>query len=509
MRPFTHECGGTPDAGFVNAAPLFVDEPMMEGHGDRTAFVTPAGRTTYAELHELTDRTANGLRALGVEPEHRVAIAMPDGVGFAATFFAALKLGAVAVPVNTRLADSRYRELFHDARVRVLVTTPDLPAARASEGTGVRATTTFEDLVRAAPAHVKAEPVGPDAMAFWLYTSGTTGLPKAAVHCHRDLVAGHAYGVDVVGYRSDDRVFATSRLFFAYALANGFVLPLAVRASVYLSPAWPDAALVRQVALDYRPTIFVSVPTMYGRLLRADLPRDTFASTRLCTSAGERLPADIYEAWRERFGVEILDGMGSTETIFMLLSNRPGASRAGSSGRPVPGTEVRLLDADGRDVPDGAEGVLYAKSASVSPAYWNRIDVSRRAFVGEWFRTGDIYLRDADGFYHHRGRADEFFKVAGQWVVPADVETLLTSHPGVSEAGVAGAEDTAGLVKAFAFVVPKPGIGADVLIGELTALAEANLPPHARPRRILVVDDLPRTATGKLQRFLLKERVQN
>jgi 4-hydroxybenzoate-CoA ligase len=301
-------------------------------------------------------------------------------------------------------------------------------------------------------------------------------------------------------------VFATSKLFFAYALGNAFLIPLAVRASVYLTEAWPEPDIVRGVMRDWRPTLFFSVPTVFARLLRAELPADTFRSARLCVSAGERLPAEIYTAWRERFGVEVLDGMGATETVFMVLSNRPGQSRPGSSGTPVPGTEVRLLDASGREVEGGEEGVLHVKTPSASPCYWNRIDQSRRTFIGEWFRTGDVYVRDAEGFYYHRGRNDDFFKVAGLWVSPADVEAALLAHPEVAEAGAVGAEDSAGLVKTFAFVVPKSSPCSECLVRELTELAGERLASHQRPRKILVVDDLPRTATGKLQRFLLRER---
>lgn len=485
----------------VNASPHFVEAPVAEGHGGRLAVMTSGGSFTYADLQALTNRTANALRRLGVEPEQRVALLLPDGIAFVTTFFAALKLGAVAVPLNTRIAGAQCRAVLEDCRARVLVADPAV-----APPPGARAVATFEELARGADSPVEAEPVGADAMAFWLYTSGTTGFPKAAVHCHRDLLAYHHYGVDVLGARADDRVFATSKLFFAYALGNAFLIPLAVRASVYLAEAWPEPDVVRGVMRDWRPTLFFSVPTVFARLLRAELPADTFRSARLCVSAGERLPAEIYTAWRERFGVEVLDGMGATETVFMVLSNRPGQSRPGSSGTPVPGTEVRLLDASGREVEGGEEGVLHVKTPSASPCYWNRIDQSRRTFIGEWFHTGDVYVRDAEGFYYHRGRNDDFFKVAGLWVSPADVEAALLAHPEVAEAGAVGAEDSAGLVKTFAFVVPKSSPCSECLVRELTELAGERLASHQRPRKILVVDDLPRTATGKLQRFLLRER---
>jgi benzoate-CoA ligase family protein len=495
-----------PDRSPVNAAPFFVDAPLEEGHGWRTALVTPTGATSYEELRQLTDRAANALRALGVEPEQRVALLLPDGVGFVATFFAALKLGAIAVPLNTRLAETQYRLVLADCRAKVLVTDADLGFPRSAlDGTAVRTVVTWGDLARGPATPVAPEAVGLDAMAFWLYTSGTTGLPKAAVHCHRDLLAWRPYGLDVLGMTPDDRVFATSKLFFAYPLGNGLMIALAVRASMVLHPAWPEPGIVRDVMRDSAPTVLLSVPTVFARLVRSELPRDTFRSLRFAVSAGERLPAELHTAWGDHFGVELLDAMGATETVFMVLGNRPGRSRPGASGQPVPGTDVKLCDADGREVADGEEGVLHVRTPSMSACYWNRLDQSRRTFVGEWFRTGDVYVRDGDGFYHHRGRADDFFKVAGLWVVPADVESVLASHPDVVEVGVVGAGDAAGLTKTFAFVVPRGHVAREDLVRDLTELAERKLPTHQRPRKVIVVDELPRTATGKLQRYRLRQ----
>jgi benzoate-CoA ligase family protein len=495
------------DLAVDNAASVFIDQPLAEGLASRTAVVTPGTAYTYGELAALVDRAAHGLRRLGVEPEERVGLLMSDSVGFAAVFFGALKLGAVAVPLNTRLGARELGVILDDCRARVVVADEELATA-LSPARGA-AVVDFETLVQGAPpGPVGPEPVGIDAMAFWLYTSGTTGTPKAAVHCHRTLLNGHYYGHDVLAIGAEDRVFATSKLFFAYALGNALALPLLARASCFLQPAWAEAPVVLQVLRDYRPTLFFSVPTVYARLLRADVPTDAFRSTRLCVSAGERLPAEIYEAWRERFGVEILDGIGATETVFMFISNRAGRSRAGSTGTPVDGTEVKLLDAAGQPVADGAQGVLWAKTPSTAAGYWKRLDHSRRTFVGDWFRTGDVYMRDADGFYTHCGREDDFFKVAGQWVVPADVEAALMRHPAVLEAGVVGAEEASGLVKPFVFVVPRdPGAETAALAAELMRLAEQTLPSHQRPREIRIVDELPRTTTGKLQRFKLKEKI--
>ena len=496
------------DLAVDNAVSLFVDQPLAEGLAARPAIVTPGGAHTYGDLAALTDLAARGLQGLGVEPEQRVALLMPDGIAFAATFFGALKLGAVAVTLNTRLSGKDLRFILGDSRAKVVVADPALAPVL---GDGLRARVlTFEELTAAAGGgSLAAEPVGGDAMAFWLYTSGTTGTPKAAMHCHRNLLACHLYAEGVLGVSRDDRVFSTSKLFFAYALGNALAIPLFARGSTYLHPAWADPAAVHDVLRSYRPTLFFSVPTVYARLLHAELPHDAFRSVRQCVSAGEKLPAEIYEAWRERFGVEILDAIGATETIFMFVTNRPGQSRPGTSGTPSPGVEVRLLDPQGQPVPDGSQGVLWVKTPSAAMGYWKRLDHSRRTFVGDWFRTGDVYVRDADGFYTHCGREDDFFKVAGQWVVPGDVEAAMLKHPSVLEAGVVGAEEASGLIKTFVFVVPRDGAtDADSLTAELKRLAESSLPAHQRPREIRIVRELPRTATGKLQRFRLKEDVE-
>ena len=492
-----------------NAAALFVDAPVEEGLGDRTALVTPTGALSYAGLQRLTDRAALALRARGVDREDRVGIFLADGPGWAATFFGALKLGAVAVPINTRLTPADLSVVLADCRPRVLVADRGL-----LEGAGVdplplgaRAVVDFDALVadRTPAGPLVPEAVGADAMAFWLYTSGTTGRPKAAVHCHRTLPACRHFA-ELLGVSAADRVFATSKLFFAYALGNALLIPLHARASTYLHPGWPDPAEAARVVREFAPTLFFSVPTVYARLLRADLPADTFRSVRLCVSAGERLPADLYEAWRTRFGVELLDGIGATETVFMVLSNSPGRSRAGTSGRPVPGTEARLLDAEGRAVADGEEGVLWVRTPSQAAQYYQRLDHSRRTFVGEWFRTGDVYRREPDGHHVHCGREDDFFKVAGQWVAPAAVESVLLRHPGVLDGGVVGAPEAGGLIKPFAFVVPHdPAASPEALEADVRRYLEAALPPHQRPRAIRVVSELPRTATGKLQRFRLRE----
>ncbi len=499
----------------ANAVSAFLDDTIGGGAGDRLALVTSTETVTYRGLLARVARAGNALRGLGVEPEQRVALLLPDGIEWVTVFLGALRIGAVAVPLNTRLPASAWVAMLRDSRARVLVADAELLAAlrpslvdvphlRAVVVTGAGATSWPALLAGAAP-DCAPEPVSGDDMAVWLYTSGTTGGPKAAVHVHRNLLACRHYGIDVLRATEQDRVYATSKLFFAYALGNALLIPLYVGARTYLDPAWPAPATVLETLRSFEPTLFFSVPTFYGHLLRADLPADAFRSVRACVSAGERLPPELYFAWRKRFGVELLDGLGATETIFMVLANQPGRSRAGAAGPVVPGTEARLLDGEGRPVAEGEPGVLHVRTPSVSSAYWNRLDLSRRAFTGEWFRTGDVLTRDADGFYYHEGRDDEQFKVAGQWVSPGEVETVLRAHPDVVEVGVVGAVAAGGLVKTVAFVVARGACDADALPAALASHAAAKLPTHQRPRQIRVVDELPRTVTGKLQRYVLRE----
>lgn len=504
------------------ATEAFIDRHVRSGRGDAVAIRTPESAWTYAELQARVRRAGTVLRAAGVERGQRVALLLPDGLDFAAAFFGALAIGAVAVPLNTRLGASDCRTILRDSGARLLVVDADLlpmVAEIRGELPNLKAVLVagepscghprLGELLRDASPVLEPEPTDPDEMACWLYTSGTTGSPKAAVHLHRTLRAGHHDGADVLGLTDRDRVFVTSKLFFAYALGNGLLNPLLAGAQTFLHPAWADPTTAVEVLRAFRPTLFFSVPTFYARLLRAAPPPDAFGSVRLCISAGERLPAELCAAWHDRFGVPILDGIGATETLYMFLSNRPDRLKAGSAGVEVPGTEARVLDPAGREVPAGTEGVLWIKTPSAAAGYWERPDLTRQSFVGEWYRTRDVFCRDAEGFYHHRGREDDFFKVAGMWVPPAAVEAAFLAHPGVQEVGVVGAEDGTGLVKPFAFVVPKaPAARLEPLVRELDAFVGQRLPAHQRPRGIFLMPELPRTATGKLQRYKLSDQVR-
>lgn len=495
----------------------FIEHHLDEGRAADVAMRTPSTALTYGSLAEQVNRAGNALRALGVEPEQRVAVVLADGIELVATFFGALKIGAVPVLLNTRLAADEYRGILGDSRAKVLVADaalaalivaghPDLPrlASVLAVGAAPEGAVSFEAALANAPGELAPEPMSLDDMGFWLYTSGTTGVPKAAIHARRTLVAAEPYGVQVLGVTRSDRVFATSKLFFAYALGNALLIPLLTGAETFLHPSWPDVPAVLGVARDFRPTVFFSVPTFYGRLLRDDAPPEAFSSVRIFISAGERLPEELGLRIERRFGAPILDGIGATEAIFMFLSNRLDRRRPGTSGVEVPGTKAKILGADGAPVASGERGVLWVDTPSSAIGYWDRVDQSRANFSGGWYRTRDIYSRDTDGFFHHHGREDEFFKVAGMWVSPAALEQVALAHPGVAEAGAVGVPDERGLVKPVVFVVPRAA-RADhkVLCEELREFVSTRVEPHQRPRRIVTVLELPRTATGKLQRHKL------
>src|SRR5256886_53136 len=348
----------------ANAVTAFLDDRVGTGDGGSPAVVTADTTTTYTAVLALAHSAARGLRALGVELAQRVAVHLPDGIAWLATFFGALRIGAIAVPFNTRLSAAEWTDMLRDSRARVLVADAALArvvAGHDAELTHLRAIVDFTELVAGANDGLSPEPVGLDAMAFWLYTSRTTGAAKAAVHLHRDLLAGRPYGCDVLGASATDRVFATSKLFFAYALGNALLIPFSVGAQTYLSSAWAEPNAVAEIAASFRPTLLFSVPTFYGRLLRAGLPSDAFASVRCAVSAGERLPVEIGSAFRERFGVEVLDGMGATETIFMVLSNRRGRSPGGTSGLAVPGAGAGVVGGRGRGAPGGGDALVHRR----------------------------------------------------------------------------------------------------------------------------------------------------
>lgn len=505
----------------LNMVTLLVDRHLAEGRGARTAFVTPDGALTYQDLYRLMNRMGHGLKTLGVEPEQRVMLLLPDGPAFVASFLGAMRLGAVPVPVNTLAGPSDYEYVLNDSRAKVLVagaeTVAKIDPIRARcpflqhvvvDGTEHPGAIAFDRLVDAQQDELAPAPTHRDDPSYWLYSSGATGHPKGVVHCHRDMVSCiSTYAREVLDLGADDLLFSVSRLFFSYGLGNSLYLPLWAGASSLLVPDRPDPARVLAVLRRHRPTIFFSVPTSYAALLNvidSGMEHD-FRSLRLAISAGEPLPAPILERWRKATGIELLDGLGSTEVGYIFISNRVGRVRPGSSGQPLSGYELRIVDETRRDVAPGEVGTLLVKADSAAAHYWHQREKTRRTFLGRWLRTGDKYVRDADGYYTYVGREDDLFKVSGQWVFPLEVEQRLLSHAAVAECAVVGQADEHGLIKPHAYVVLKGEPGSEQRARELREFVGKQLPLFKTPQRISFVGELPKTATGKIQRFRLRD----
>ncbi len=516
--------GGTTREG--NAVTWFLDRHLAEGRGAATAFTDPARRLTYAALAEASARFAGGLAASGIGRERRMLMLMLDTVDFPIAFWGAIRAGVVPVPVNTLLTAEQVAYMLEDSRAEALcLSAPLLPAlapAIARAGAGLRLVLVagvdgapvaglppglrdFAGFV-AAGAAAETAPASPDEVAFWLYSSGSTGAPKGAKHVHGSLRAtADTYAAQVLGIRGDDVMFSAAKLFFAYGLGNALTFPMAAGAEAVLLPDRPTPDAVLAMMARHRPTLFGGVPTLYAGLLAGGaLGRGAGSDRlRLCISAGEPLPEHIGTRWEAVVGTPILDGIGSTEMLHIFLSNRPGAIAYGTTGSAVPGYELRIVDEQDRDLPPGEIGELLVRGPSAAEGYWNQREKSRRTFQGEWTRTGDKYVQEADGTYRYQGRADDMFKVSGIWVSPFEVEAALASHAAVQEAAVIGREDEDGLLKPMAFVVLKPGAAAP----EEAALREhvkAQAGPWKYPRWIEVVEELPKTATGKIQRFKLR-----
>ena len=512
-------------AGVFNMVTPLLDRHVAEGRGARPAIRSNDSIVSYAELLELTSRAGSALRELGVEPEQLVALLLPDCVEFIATFLGAMRIGAVPVPLNTLATPQDLVYLVSDSRSRALVSTPGLaqPVLERPDDPAfalLKAILLVGDdlpdhpLVHsyaavAARAESKLEPfpTGVDEPCYWLYTSGTTGRPKGTVHLHGDMLAVVTPLVEeAFSMTPDDVTFSVPRLFFSYGLNNSLFDPLLTGASTVLIPDRPEPARVLEVMRRHRPSLFFTVPTSYTALcaaLEGGENRDRpFSCARLAISAGEPLPAPLYQRWIGLTGVELLDGLGSTEVGNIFCSNLPGHVRPGSSGVLIGNHQARIVDEFGQDAPDGEPGELWVRAASTAFFYWNQRAKSHETFVGDWMRTGDRYRRDSDGYYWYLGRTGDVFKVSGQWVSPLEVESCLLEHPGVLECAIVGQEDEDGLLKPKAFVVRRPG--AEVTAADLQALVKSRLQPHKYPRWVVFVDQLPKTATGKVQRFLLR-----
>jgi benzoate-CoA ligase len=505
-----------------NAAHDLIERNLLAGRADKVAYIDDAGRTTYAELAQRVNRAANALTGLGLEMESRILLCHLDTIDFPSVFLGAIKAGIVPIAVNTLLTTADYKFMLEDSRARALVVSEQLLPAFAPilgsspflrhvivSGQDALGHLHLQALTSKAASAFAPAPTTSDDVCFWAYSSGSTGTPKGTVHLHSSLIlTAELYARPVLGIAESDVVFSAAKLFFAYGLGNALTFPLAVGATAVLMAERPTPASVFKRLKEHRPTIFYGVPTLYGAMLAsAELPRREELALRICTSAGEALPAEIGKRWTNYLGVEVLDGIGSTEMLHIFLSNRPGEVRYGTTGKPVPGYHLRLINEDGNVTATGELGELQISGPTSAIHYWNNRAKSLDTFVGAWTRAGDKYSVDADGYYTYGGRSDDMLKVSGMYVSPFEVEGALVTHPDVLEAAVIGAEDEQTLIKPKAFVVTRPGVVAsDALADALKQHVKDRLAPFKYPRWIEFVAELPKTATGKIQRFKLRTK---
>jgi len=501
-----------------NAATWFVDRNVAEGRGAKVAIECGDERVSYGQLADRVNRVGNLLRdRFDVRIEERVVMLVLDGPEFFHTFFGAIKIGAVPIPTSTLWKPQDYEYVLNDSRARVVVISeallPQLQAIPRERLRYLQHIVTIAELkagMADASPDLDAEATSRDDPAFWLYSSGSTGFPKGCVHLQHDMVVcTELYAKGILGMDADDRCFSVAKLFFAYGLGNAMYCPLGVGATAILWPGPPAAANVFAVIERHRPTLFFSVPTNYGMLLAHTREGQDFdlSSIRYAVSAGEALPPALFERFKQRFGVEILDGIGSTEILHIFISNRPGDIRPGSSGRLVDGYEARIVDEEGRDVRPGDIGNLLIAGDSTCAGYWNKHEKTKATIEGRWIRTGDKYYQDDEGYFWYAGRSDDMLKVGGIWVSPVELENTMIEHPAVHECGVGARADHDGLLKPYAFVVLRAGVErTPELAAELQQFVRSKLADYKRPRWVAFIDELPKTATGKLQRYKLRER---
>jgi 4-hydroxybenzoate-CoA ligase len=513
-----------------NAAADLVDGNVARGLGGKVAFTDPERSLTYGALQAGSCRFARALRTLGVPQECRVALLLLDTVDFPVAFFGAIRAGIVALPLNILLTEAQYAYVLADSRACAIVVAAPLAKSIASVADRLPELRTvilvgatpadkamfpgqdvhlFEDILANESGEPFCAPTNSDEVAFWMYTSGSTGEPKGVKHVHTTPAAAAALmGRNIIGINENDVVFSAAKLFFSYGMGNALAFPMSVGGTAILWPHRPTPDIIFELMRKHNPTVFYGVPTLYASLLaHKDMTRGAGSSRlRLCVSAGEALPQALGDRWRAAAGVDVVDGIGSTEMFQTFLSNTPGDVRYGSTGKPVPGYDLRIVDETGRDVADGEIGELLVRGPTAGEGYWNQRAKSRRTFAGEWTHSGDKFYRDADGYYYYCGRTDDMFKVSGMWVSPFEVEAALVSHEAVFEAAVIGKEDADGLVKPKAFIVLKEGYTANEgLFETLRVHVKERAGPWKFPRWIDVRADLPRTATGKIQRFKLRD----
>jgi len=505
-----------------NVATYFVDRNVEDGRGQQLAVLCGDQQLSYAEVLNLVNRAGNVLAQKGLRKGDRIVILLPDSPNFVASFWGAIKIGAVPIPMNTLLTGEEYAFMLRDSGARALIVdgsllekvAPHLPSlpnltATLAVGRNQLAFESFENLLEGASSQLTPAPTRPEDPAFWLYTSGSTGTPKGAIHQHRDMVhCFESYAKGILRITAQDRVFSASKLFFAYGLGNALYFPLGVGASTILLPERATAEKAFQVIDRYRPTLFFAVPTLYAAMFQVPDAEKQYdlSSVRCAVSAGEALPAALWEKFRERFEITILDGIGSTEMLHIFISNRLDDVKPGSSGRIVPGYEAKITAEHGNEAAPGEIGNLWVRGNSAAAGYWNRPEQTRATFVGGWTMTGDKYIGDENGYFWYCGRTDDMLKVSGMWVSPVEVENAILAFPSVAECAVVGTCDADGLTKPKAFVVPSASAPPpEQLENQLREFLRTKLAGYKMPRWFVFTESLPKTATGKIQRFKLRQ----
>ena len=508
-----------------NQAAFLVDRHLKEGRAENIAIYYEDQKISYAELAAMVNRTGNALKDLGIDIENRVMIILPDCPEFLYSYLGTMKIGAVPVAVNTLASPRDYKYFLNDSRAKVLILSQDILPKVVSVigelkyirhivvvGQSPAGTLSYNEIIGGASDRLEPAETSKDDMAFWMYTSGTTGFPKGVVHLHHDLIY-YMYPTceQVLELKERDIVFCTSKMFFSYGRNNALETPLLYGAAVVLYPEWPDPRKVVQIVERYRPTLFFSVPTFYAALLREienmGLVYD-FSSVRLCLSAGEALPKDLYMRFKAKFGLQILDIVGSTDVGGNYLGNTLTKMKPGSSGKLLRGFEGELRNEEGKQVSKGQMGTLWLKNEGIADRYWNKHKRSKEVFVGQWFNTGDQFYQDTDGYFYYQGREDDMLKISGQWVSPLEIEGILQGHPAVLESGVVGMPDESGLIKISAFVMlNEKRQGSPEMEIELIDFVHDRIAHFKTPRWIYFVPELPRTTTGKLQRHKLCQSI--
>ncbi len=508
-----------------NAADDFIDRHVREGRGDHIALIYGDRRFTYEQHQKLMNKTGNALKAIGIDIGDHILLLMHDSPEFVETFWGAIKIGAIPIALNTILQPEDYEYLLNDSRGKVLVVHESLLDKIESitgnihflrdliiikEGGGAKLP--YNQIFKRASPVLDPAPTTYDDVCFWLYSSGSTGFPKGTVHLQHDMAfSADCYARKVLGITAEDKIFSASKLFFAYGLGNSMYFPSRVGATSLLFPGRPLAGSIFDVIVKERPTVFFGVPTLYNNMLmhyrthRDQYDTDIMSSVRVCVSAGEALPPRIFHEWKENFGLEILDGIGSTEMCHVFISNHPGNVKVGSTGQVVPGYEAKIFDEDCNEVPTGEIGNLMVKGDSSAIYYWRNHRKTQQTMVGEWINTGDKYRRDEEGFYYYAGRSDDMFKVGGIWVSPFEVESALLEHPAVRECAVVSSPDRENLIKPKAYVaLVEDDQASEELVAELKDFVKKRIAPYKYPRWIEFIEELPKTSTGKIQRYKLR-----